>query len=516
MNKHSRARAARKKRSAERAKRFQDAKAKASRQPGGHSAPRRQASNRPAAKQDGGRSSAGPSVDVSALQGAFAALIPELQKSVAALGYVEPTPIQAQCIPHVLDGGDVLGTAQTGTGKTAAFALPVLERLSANRRRPKSGTPRALVLAPTRELAAQIGNSMREYGHNLPISGTVIFGGVNQHRQVKALRRGVDVLVATPGRLLDLMNQGHIALNEVEIFVLDEVDRMLDMGFAPDIKRVMKGVPEKRQTLFFSATMPKKIAELAKSMLTQPLRVAIKAESPTVDRIRQKVLFVNKSNKAALLKQVVAEPEVQRAIVFTQMKHMANRVVTSLESSGVKAVAIHGNKSQGARTKALEGFRRGRYQVLVATDVAARGIDVDDISHVINYDLPVDSETYVHRIGRTARAGAEGDAVSFCSAEDRAYLRAIERLLGDPVPVEEGHDFHCEESRNSTAPAPKMGRGGRGGNHRGRPSGRNNRGGRHARGRGGAGGGRGQRGGRPGGGGGRGRRPARNRSSAAG
>jgi ATP-dependent RNA helicase RhlE len=264
--------------------------------------------------------------------------------------------------------------------------------------------------------------------------------------------------------------------------------------------------------------MPKKIAELAKSMLTQPLRVSIKAESPAVDRIRQKVLFVNKSNKPALLKQVVGDPGVQRAIVFTQMKHMANRVVTTLESSGIKAIAIHGNKSQGARTKALNGFRRGTYQVLVATDVAARGIDVDDISHVINYDLPVDSETYVHRIGRTARAGAEGDAVSFCSAEDRAYLRAIERLLGDPVPADIEHEFHCEDSRNSTAPPPKLGRGGGGRNHSGRPGGRNNRG-RHARGRGGNGGGRGQRGGRPGGrpGGGRGRggRPGRSRSSAA-
>ncbi|NKB86614.1 MAG: DEAD/DEAH box helicase [Acidobacteria bacterium] len=495
MNEQSRARAARKKRSAARARRFQQARAKVNR----HKEPARQ--------NQGSKPNAAQSVNVNELQGAFAELSPELQKSVAALGYTDPTPIQAQCIPHVMKGRDVLGTAQTGTGKTAAFALPMLQRLSANRRRPKSCTPRALILAPTRELAAQIRDSLRDYGHNLPISGTVVFGGVSQYQQVKALRRGVDVLIATPGRLLDLMNQGHIGLGEVEIFVLDEVDRMLDMGFAPDIKKVLQEVPEKRQTLFFSATMPKKIADLARSMLTEPKRVSIAAESPTVDRIEQKVLFVDKSNKAALLKQVVKAPEVKRAIVFTQMKHMANRVVTSLESAGVRATAIHGNKSQAARTKALHGFKRGTYKVLVATDVAARGIDVDDISHVINYDLPVDSETYVHRIGRTGRAGNDGDAVSFCSAEDRAYLRAIEKLLGNSVPVDDEHEFHCEESRNSKAPAPKLGQ--RGGRGSGRPGG-------HGRGRGRGRQHAGRRGGRPGGGGGRhgggGGRPQGNRN----
>jgi ATP-dependent RNA helicase RhlE len=397
-------------------------------------------------------------------QGAFTALTDELQRAVAAAGYTTPTPIQEQCIEHLLEGRDLLGCAQTGTGKTAAFVLPMLQRLTAEPRRPQRGTPRALILAPTRELAAQIGESIRTYGRFLRLRHTVIFGGVNQFKQVRDLDRGVDILVATPGRLLDLMQQGYIHLGEIEVFVLDEVDRMLDMGFAPDIKRVLAKIPSKRQTLFFSATLPPKIAELAYTMVHDPIRVSITPEKPAVERISQSVLFVGKNDKPALLVSLLSEPAIKKAIVFTQMKHVANRVVEKLYGAGIQSVAIHGNKSQAARTKALDGFKGGRFRVLVATDVAARGLDVDDISHVINYDLPVEAETYVHRIGRTARAGADGDAISFCSAEDRAYLREIERLLGKPVPAALEHPYHCDEARHSSQPPPRnYGRGGRSG-----------------------------------------------------
>jgi ATP-dependent RNA helicase RhlE len=435
-------------------------------------------------------------------QGAFAALIPELQRAIAAEGYSTPTPIQEQCIAQLLEGRDMLGSAQTGTGKTAAFTLPLLQRLSDKRQRPKKGTPRALILAPTRELAAQIDESIRTYGRFLPISHTVVFGGVNQHRQVKALQRGVDVLVATPGRLLDLMEQGYIHLEEVEVFILDEVDRMLDMGFVPDIKRVLKRVPENRQTLFFSATMPPKIAALAQSMVRNPARVSITPEKPTVDRIAQRVMFVSKQNKPALLASVLQDQGIRKAIVFTQMKHAANKVVDKLEAAGVRATAIHGNKSQAARTRALAGFKRHTFRVLVATDVAARGLDVDDITHVINYDLPMEAETYVHRIGRTGRAGADGAAISFCSAEDRAYLRAVETLLGQKVPTDTEHEFHCDAAQRSTAPAPKnFGRNGGGGSQRNANQRRNSRGRQRSGARGGRQGGR-RQGGRPQGSGG--------------
>ncbi|NQU39240.1 MAG: DEAD/DEAH box helicase [Lentisphaerae bacterium] len=409
------------------------------------------------------------------VEGVFKELIPELQRAVAAEGYVTPTPIQEQCIPPLLEKRDVLGTAQTGTGKTAAFALPLLQRLVADARRPQKGAPRALILAPTRELAAQIGDSIQTYGRFLRINHTTIFGGVNQFHQVKALTRGVDILVATPGRLLDLMQQGHIRLDSVEVFILDEVDRMLDMGFMPDIKRVLAKIPKNRQTLFFSATLPPKMADLAFSMVRDPVRVSIASETPTVDRITQKVLFVGKKNKDALLVSLMGDRTINKAIIFTQMKHQANRVVATLSAAGIQGAAIHGNKSQGARTKALDGFKRGRYRVLVATDVAARGIDVDDITHVINYDLPMEAETYVHRIGRTARAGADGDAISFCCAEDRSYLRDIERMLGAPVPAEMEHAFHCQDSFTSSMPPPKnfgRGAGGGGGRRGSAPRGR--------------------------------------------
>ena len=389
-------------------------------------------------------------------EGVFSVLIPELQRAVAAEGYVTPTPIQEKCIQHLLDDRDLLGTAQTGTGKTAAFTLPLLQRLTRDSRRPRKGAPRALILAPTRELAAQIDESIHTYGRFLRISHAVIFGGVSQYHQVKALNRGIDVLVATPGRLLDLMQQRFIRLDDVEVFILDEVDRMLDMGFIPDVKRVLAKLPDDRQTLFFSATMPPKMEELARTMVRNPERVAIDPEEPTVERIDQKVLFVGKKNKDALLVSLLnGDSQIDKAVIFTQMKHVANRVAKKLESAGVRGTAIHGNKSQAARTRALDGFKQGRFRVLVATDVAARGLDVEDITHVINYDLPAEAETYVHRIGRTARAGANGDAISFCSAEDRAYLRDIERMLGKPVPAEMEHAYHCDLAFESTQAAPK-------------------------------------------------------------
>lgn len=387
--------------------------------------------------------------------GAFSELKQELQRAVIAQGYETPTPIQEQSIPHLLAGRDLIGSAQTGTGKTAAFALPLLDKLSENNSRPRKGTPRALILAPTRELAAQIGDSIYTYGKYLNLDHTVVFGGVNQKPQVKALNYGVDILVATPGRLLDLMNQRYIHLDEIEVFILDEVDRMLDMGFIHDIKKVLARIPEKRQTLFFSATMAPKMEELARTMVKNPVRITIAPDQPAVERIEQKVLFVGRRDKNDLLVDVLQDPKVNKTIVFTQMKHVANRVVKKLDQVGINSAAIHGNKSQGARTRALDGFKKGVFSVLVATDVAARGLDVDDITHVINYDLPLEAETYVHRIGRTARAGAEGEAISFCCADEKAYLKDIEKLLGNPVPQNLEHNFHCEEAFNSTQSAPK-------------------------------------------------------------
>jgi ATP-dependent RNA helicase RhlE len=428
---------------------------------------------------------------VQAPQGVFTSLRPEIQRAIAAEGYATPTPIQEQSIPHLLDGRDLLGSAQTGTGKTAAFALPLLQRLANEQKRPRKGTPRALILAPTRELAAQIGDSIQSYSKFLPIRHTVIFGGVNQARQVKALHHGVDILVATPGRLLDLMQQGYIFLNEVEVFILDEVDRMLDMGFIHDIKKLLTKIPAQRQTLFFSATMAPKMEALANTLVSNPVRVTITPDQPAVDRIDQKILFVGKQDKDLLLASLLSDTRAEKVIVFTQMKHVANRVVKKLESEGIRGVAIHGNKSQAARTKALDGFKQGYFRVLVATDVAARGLDVDDITHVINYDLPVEAETYVHRIGRTARAGARGDAISFCCAEERAYLREIESLLGEPVPADMDHAYHCEEAVHSTMPPPKSGRGSGGG-------GRGGQGSRGNRSRQGEQGGQAGRGGRPG------------------
>jgi ATP-dependent RNA helicase RhlE len=394
------------------------------------------------------------------LNGVFGSLLPELGQAVSEAGYHTPSPIQEQSIPSLLKGRDMIGCAQTGTGKTAAFTLPILQYLVKNKAQPISKKPRVLILAPTRELAAQIGDSVGKYGAHTNITHTVIFGGVGQNPQVKAIRRGVHVLVATPGRLIDLVNQGLIDLGSVEVFVLDEADRMLDMGFIHDIKKVIKKLPAKRQSLFFSATMEPKVKELAQSLVHDPAHVSIEPDKPAVDRIIQKVMFVDKKNKDEAIMALMASKKLDRVIVFTQMKHVANKVTRKLEGIGITAAAIHGNKSQGARTQALADFKAGRVRALVATDIAARGIDVDGISHVINYDMPVEPETYVHRIGRTARAGADGDAISICCAQERDYLRAIEKLIRIPIPVDMKHALHCDKSMNATGddakPGPKV------------------------------------------------------------
>ncbi len=371
------------------------------------------------------------------------ALIEPIARALRAENYTIPTPIQAAAIPPLLDGRDLLGCAQTGTGKTAAFALPILQRLASDRRpAPRKGA-RVLVLAPTRELALQIGESFATYGRHLPLSRTVVFGGVGQGPQVSALARGVDVLVATPGRLLDLMEQGHAQLSTVEVLVLDEADRMLDMGFIRDIRKIIAKLPARRQTLLFSATMPRDIAVLADQMLRDPVKVEVAAPATTAEKVDQWVLFVDRDNKRHLLAEMLKDPKMSRTLIFTRTKHGANRVTEQLSRLQVRAAAIHGNKSQGARQAALESFRSGQTRVLVATDIAARGIDVDGITHVVNYELPNEPESYVHRIGRTARAGARGIALSFCDREERAYLRDIERLTKQPLQVVADHPYRA-------------------------------------------------------------------------
>ena len=358
-----------------------------------------------------------------------------LLRALQSEHYSTPTPIQAQAIPPILAGRDLLGIAQTGTGKTAAFALPILQRLFEAPRATGRPKIRALVLAPTRELALQIDQAFRTYGQHVSLRHAVIFGGVGQRPQVAALRRGIDILVATPGRLLDLMDQGHLRLDGVEHFVLDEADRMLDMGFVRDVKRVVAALPAKRQSLFFSATMPRDVARLAGEILDDPVRVAVTPAATTVERIDQRVFFVEAAGKRSLLAQVLQDPALARVLVFARTKHRANRIAEQLEKQGVAADAIHGNKSQGARQRALERFKSGDARVLVATDIAARGIDVEGITHVINYELPNVAESYVHRIGRTARAGADGIAISFCDSAERAYLRDIEALTKQRLTV---------------------------------------------------------------------------------
>ena len=354
-------------------------------------------------------------------------------------GYVKPSPIQEKAIPPALTGRDVLGCAQTGTGKTCAFATPILQQLD---QRPAQGHPiRALILTPTRELAIQIGESFDAYGKYLKLRHTVIFGGVGQNPQVEAIKRGVDVLVATPGRLMDLYQQGFVALDKLEIFVLDEADRMLDMGFIHDVKKILKWLPAKKQTMLFSATMPGEVMELVNSLLHDPARVEVDPVSSPVEAIEQKICFVDKGNKTRLLAWLLEREGAKSALVFTRTKHGANKVARDLEKAGVSAAAIHGNKSQTARQQALSDFKAGKLRCLVATDIAARGLDIEDLSHVFNYDLPEVPETYVHRIGRTGRAGRGGEAISFCDFGEKPLLKDIEKLIGRKVPVLEDHPF---------------------------------------------------------------------------
>lgn len=358
-----------------------------------------------------------------------------LLKALNSRNHTTPTPIQTRSIPELLNGRDILGVAQTGTGKTAAFALPILHHLEEDGTRAAPRKPRALILAPTRELAIQIGEEFRAYSKNLNIRSTVIFGGVSQKKQVDALNRGIDILVATPGRLLDLRQQGYVRFSAVEFFVLDEADRMLDMGFIRDIRKIVPSLPEDRQSLLFSATMPKEIAGLAGDILSDPVRVEVTPQATPIERIKQTVYHLETGEKGKLLETLLSDESFSRVIVFARMKHRANRIAEQLCKAGIKADAIHGNKSQNARQRALQDFKNGKIRVLVATDIAARGIDIDQVSHVINYELPNEPDSYVHRIGRTARAGAAGAAISFCDRTERAFLRDIERLIKTSLTV---------------------------------------------------------------------------------
>lgn len=360
-------------------------------------------------------------------------LIQPLLTAIERVGYTHPTPIQEKAIPPILNGQDLMGCAQTGTGKTAAFAIPILQRLTLKSRPEGKRKIRTLILTPTRELAIQIEENIQAYGKDLDHRHAVIFGGVNQHSQVQQVKNGIDILVATPGRLIDLHQQGYISLQHLEIFVLDEADRMLDMGFIHDVNRIIKLIPTRRQTLFFSATMPKEIKALANTLLTNPEMVVVTPISSTAETVAQSIVFVETAEKKDVLLNLLHENTTPSVLVFTRTKHGADRVVKILAKSKITAAAIHGNKSQNARQNALNGFKQQKIRVLVATDIAARGIDIDDLSLVINYDLPNIPETYVHRIGRTGRAGANGQAISFCNEEERAYLKDIQKLIGKTI-----------------------------------------------------------------------------------
>jgi ATP-dependent RNA helicase RhlE len=394
-------------------------------------------------------------------------LIEPVLKALKDEGYINPTPIQQQSIPLVLEKKDLLGCAQTGTGKTAAFAIPLLQLLHQDQQStPRKGnrTIKALILTPTRELAIQIQESFAAYGKYLDLKHLVIFGGVSQHSQTEALRRGVDILVATPGRLLDLISQGHVSLKDIKFFVLDEADRMLDMGFVHDVKRVITKLPDNRQTLFFSATMPPEIQKLANAILRDPSKVEVTPVSSTAETITQSVYYVGKQDKRVLLLHLLKEHDIKTVLVFTRTKHGADKVVKDLQKANITAEAIHGNKSQNARQRALSNFKSQQTRVLVATDIAARGIDIDQLTHVINYELPNVPETYVHRIGRTGRAGADGAAFSFCDAEEKAYLRDIHKLIARNIPVVESHPYHdsvvAAPTFRGVTPKPQGGGGG--------------------------------------------------------
>jgi ATP-dependent RNA helicase RhlE len=382
-------------------------------------------------------------------------LIKPILKALDKEGYTVPTPIQQQAIPEALNGKDILGLAQTGTGKTAAFAIPILQLLQANHNPKGYRHTRALILTPTRELAVQISESFESYGRFTDMKHEVIFGGVSQHTQTLALRNGVDILVATPGRLLDLINQGYVHLDHLETFVLDEADRMLDMGFIHDVKKLIRLLPKQKQTMLFSATMPPQISELAASLLHKPVRVEVAPVSSTADRIEQSVYFIDKKQKQSLLVYLLGEQKIQRTLVFTRTKHGADRIAKDLKKANIHADAIHGNKSQSARQNALTNFKRGKLKVLVATDIAARGIDVDALEHVINFDLPDVAETYVHRIGRTGRAGASGIAISFCDGhEEMGNLKSINKLIGQKI-IAVAHPFEAKsEAKTESASRP--------------------------------------------------------------
>ncbi len=384
-------------------------------------------------------------------------LIEPIQKALVKSGYTTATPIQAQAIPQILEGKDLFGIAQTGTGKTAAFTLPILQLMFNTTKKYKS--TRTLILTPTRELAAQIGDSIKEYGSFTNFRHTVIFGGVAQGPQEQALRRGADIIIATPGRLLDLMQQRLVDFKMIEYFILDEADRMLDMGFINDIKKVIAKLPKQRQSLFFSATMSPTISQLAKNFLINPSRVEVTPQATTIEKIDQGLYFVDKDNKDKLLLDTIKNNKIRSVIVFTRTKHKANKIVAYLAKNNIKAAAIHGNKSQAQRTNALDSFKAGKITALIATDIVARGIDIDNVSHVINYELPVDIESYVHRIGRTARAGNEGIAYSFCCAEERNFLREIESLIKQKIPIVK-HDKHSDIAQNAKGaaarPVPKV------------------------------------------------------------
>ncbi|MEZ4901698.1 MAG: DEAD/DEAH box helicase [Spirosomataceae bacterium] len=396
-------------------------------------------------------------------------LIDPIRKALQEEGYSTPTPIQAEAIPIVLEGKDLLGCAQTGTGKTAAFAIPILQLLAGRQTfRKEKRTIKALILTPTRELAIQIGESFAAYGRHTGLKHTVIFGGVKQLRQTDALQQGVDILIATPGRLIDLMAQRFVSLKHLEIFVLDEADRMLDMGFVHDVRRIIAVLPQKRQSLFFSATMPPEIVTLADTILYKPEKVEVTPPSSTVDLIQQSVFFVDKENKNYLLLYLLENKTIETALVFTRTKHGADKVVKVLLRHNIKAEAIHGNKSQNARQNALNNFKEKSTRVLVATDIAARGIDVDELAYVFNYEIPEIPETYVHRIGRTGRAGAKGTAYSFCDTEERGSLKDIQKLIAKVIPVVEDHPFPLNQQPGNEAPktqnTPKRG------NRTGRPN----------------------------------------------
>jgi ATP-dependent RNA helicase RhlE len=379
-------------------------------------------------------------------------IIDPILKALSEEGYTKPTPIQSEAIPIILQGKDLLGCAQTGTGKTAAFAIPILQLLKGRESNPKKRKVRSLIVTPTRELAIQIEESFKAYGRHTGLVSTVIFGGVNQGPQVTALRNGVDIVIATPGRLLDIMDQGFLSLHNVEIFVLDEADRMLDMGFKHDVKRLLAAIPLKRQSLFFSATMPPEIIKLASTILQNPSKVTVTPVSSTVDIIQQFVYFVDKENKNALLIDVLKDKNIKTALVFTRTKHGADKVVKNLIKHEIKAEAIHGNKSQNARQRALSNFKDQTTRILVATDIAARGIDVDELEYVINFEMSNVAETYVHRIGRTGRAGAKGTAYSFCDAEEKPYFNDIEKLIAKKIPVINGHPYPLMDHNPVKAP----------------------------------------------------------------